>query len=369
MRKLKVATTEVIDGVKQMRKPLVVFDDLKKALKKVDPGDQLPILEAIFGKKPAAKAINLIDQSGEAVKLLQDRLLDYGGTVDRVARQNRDTVAGSFKALLSAIESVKLSIFLANKGPIKDLIDSMTKWVRLNEKLIASKVNVFIKKIVDNWPGIIKMAKAITVFTVGITALIVVLKILVGVMTVVNLVMAANPAVLIAGAIALLIITIMAAVIAVVLFSKELENWWDSLGFGWKLLIGLIGGPLFLLMIAAAKLKNHWEPIKAFFASLWDSAIEGANKFIEILKHISGLSLAKLVYSKLVSDKGGDTQPGGNAGASPTPQVIGPQERAQITEHRTTKRSELTIKDETGRASFTSGGDDDSLELIQSGVF
>jgi len=89
--------------------------------------------------------------------------------------------------------------------------------VRINEKLVAGKVADFILLILNNMEGIVKWTKRIAI---GIGVFIVfstVLKTLVGVLTLVNLVMAANP------------ITIMVlSVIALIAVLTSLVVWVNS---------------------------------------------------------------------------------------------------------------------------------------------
>lgn len=372
MGRLGVQTRETIDGVVHMRKPIAVLKDFSKAMKKIDPGNRLPILEAVFGRRAAAKAIGLIDQADSAIDELAARLKNYQGTTERVAARNRDTVIGSFKELVSAIESVKLSIFEADRGPIKDILVSMTKWVRANEELIASNIGGFFKTIRDNWPFIVKVSKAFAVLVVVVGSLIIALKTVIAVMTVVNLVMAANPVGLIATAISLLIVLLFAAAIAVIFFSKELTAWWDNLGIGWKIIIGLIGGPLFLLTIAAAKLKESWSDIKWFFGTVFDVVIVKAEKLLELLNSIASMNPAAILgnLSAVLSSEDENEPEKIEFGRDPRIQTVGPAARAAMVKSTTERQiSELTIRDETGRAELTKGVLGSALTLMSSGAF
>jgi hypothetical protein len=370
MRRLGSETTQTVNGLKEMRKPLEVFEDFKKALKTKGGATQIQLLAAIFGQRKASKAIQLIDQSGAAVKNLQNKILDYGGTVATVARRNRDTVVGSFKALLSAIESVKLSIFGANKGPIKDLLDNMTKWVRANEDVIASNVNGIIQTLIDKGPFIAKLAKTFGVLIVTITSLIVVLKLATMAMVALDIAMAANPVGLVIIGIGALITIMVAQISVMVIWRKEIEELWDSIPLGIKLLLAIIN-PIVTIIALGAKLINNWGAVKTFFGTLFDGVISKAQKLLDVMRDIKEFKF-KGVGGKIVGlfSEEEDVKGEKTVFHGPTSQVIGPQQRAANATGGTTNRSEVTIRPAPGtEAEMTAGTASDGLNLIPSGVF
>lgn len=341
MRRLGVDTFKMVNGLKELRRPLEVFNDFKEALKDMGSSDRINILKAMFGDRKVTKALAIINQSGAAVKKLQKNILDNEGTVDRIAKLNRNTVAGSYKALTSAIESVKIAIFEMEKGALKDLIDSMTKWVRLNEKVIAANSGEFFKTIRDNWPEIKEWAIWTGTVGVKIVALVAGIKILTGVMWALNIAMAANPWVL-------LVYGLIALTLAVTLFREEVEELWDELAKKNGIVAWIDDVILALEKIPALIEKIRTLPSTT--VKVIGQAVGIVDPDLEPEQHIDATSGAAPVSA---AEAAGAAISDQRKGASTT----------------TTNKSEVTIRDETGRAEKTGGSFGPGLELIETGAF
>lgn len=291
-----------------------VLQQLSIASKKVGGNfDQVAFLAELVGLRGQKAAANLskLFETGR-LKELTEELRNATGAADKMAKLRMNTVRGSMLLLGSAVDAVKVKIFALNEGPLKDTIDSLTAWVSANEELIASKVGEFVGDVVT---GLVEFANfmrehgsTILKVTKWIVGLMVVLKVLVGILTLVNLVMAANPVVLIA----LGILALIAAVVALVM-------WFDRL-------------------------------------------IEKAGGFGKIASKIGGF----FGFGDDDGENGTDGRDGSNR-----PNVVSPQERAArtIEENRTTSTSEVTIVDQTGRAEVTRGKLGNGLTLQPSGAF
>jgi hypothetical protein len=275
------------------------------------------------------------------------------------------------------------------KGPLKDAVDRMTEWVRANEGLIAQKVGEWVAFIVDNFKDIVKWAKRIGIAIGVFVTFAAVLKSLIAVMTVVNLLMMANPITLWAMGIALAIALLVPLLVA---FAKN----WDRIrtafvgflmtvsdGFeslpGWaKAAFFLLTGPVTKIALLAAIVVKHWDPLKDYFRDLWadivtifDFALE---KIMPIVDKIVGAAqkvggIAKRIGGALSTDSGQDlTRIEGTIGAG----VVSPQEQIARTvdEAITTSRAEVILKDETGRAQVAGGGElPAGITLATSGAF
>lgn len=370
MKRLEIATT---DASGNMRDAVDVFDDFSKAAGKLPEAQKLAAFKEIFGKIPIAAAVNLTN-AAETTREFRDMLLDTDGAAARMANTMRNTVSGDIDKLKASIESTKISIFEMNEGAIRDVLQGMTAWIKANEKFIASGVDRFIQRIVDNKDDILLWAERIGKTALAITALVVALKTFVLIMTAVNLVMSLNPVVLIIGGIVLLI----AAVVLMVRHWDTLREKFVELPLAAKIAIGTLFAPLALLAGAAKFIIDEWEPIKAFFGSIWDDIVEGVAMATEAFIKFSGLGLIGDAIG-IIGSLGGDILGGlfgGNGdeqadtGASAT-RVVTPSERTarSIEESTTTNTSEVTIRDETGRASITGGSLGRGLSLLQSGDF
>ena len=312
-----------------------VLDNLNKASRRVGGNfDKVAFLAELVGLRGQKAAANLgeLFETGKLTKLTKE-LEKAKGAADEMARLRMDTFQGSMLLLGSAVDAVKVRIFGLNNGPLKDVVDNMTKWVSANEALIATNVGEFIAKIITNLPAIIEWvqwgAKAAVVFIAFVT----VLKTLIGVLTLVNLLMTANP-----------ITLIVLAVVAAIAAFTALVIWIDEVAEAFGKMNPFIRAILAPLELVVRTIKFIKDAFKGGF----------------------GDAISKLAVS-LGFDVGSETDPG----ASAVPQVVSPQERVarSIEEQRTTSSAEVTIRDESGRAEVTSGSMGPGLSLQPSGAF
>ena len=284
-----------------------VLDELRSKLAEFGTVKRLAVMEAIFGKIPLAAASKLLTDSGKSVRGLRIELEKAGGSSKRTAAFIRDDVKGSIDGLNSAIDGVKISIFSLNEGPLKDAIDKMTDWVRANEAMIATGIGNFLLLIINNMGQIVTVMGQIGKGIAAFIALSLALKGIAVIIGIINLLMAANP----------IVLGIMAAVAAVAFLTGALDPVIDIL----------------------------------------DSIGSGISSAISAVSSIGNI----------FGDDGDDKNKQGATG----PQIVSPQDRVarSIEEQRTTSTSEVTIKDETGRAEVTGGKMGAGLTLQPSGTF
>jgi phage-related protein len=245
----------------------------------------------------------------------------------------------------------------------------MTAWVNANQELLATNVSKFLTKVVDNF-GLI--AKSIGVFF----TLISVLKVLTLVLTAINLVMAANPI----GLIIIGVGALIAGIVKLISFIREFKDELSTLSGASQFAIVLLSTQFRSLITIVDSVMSAWEPLDQFFSGLWSGIVDIFTKNIsfivglinEILgKHTLLTSTVRGVGSGIVSflGLGEDSEP--QAQSNPSPQVVGPSERAAriIQENRSSTNAEVTIRDETGRAELTSGNLGPGLSLQPSGAF
>ena len=414
LRRLGVETFDKQKG--KARDLIAVVKDLGIALKKLPPEKQLPIAEVIFGKIGLAGALNFLEQA-DAVGELRDELKGAGGNAQKMAGIMRNTTAGAMKELNSAVESVKISIFELSKGAFGDLVKQGTEWVRLNEKWIALKVGAVFKAIFANPQKVIKWGKALLIVGTVFTALVITVKSAIAVMTLFNLVVAMNPIGLVVIAIGALIAILAAAVI----WFDEWTAWLRESSTGFKILLvavsALVGGPIAALIAVVAIVLAHWEPLQKFFEDLFFDMFVGFDKFMKKISTLKGIKdllkdaffgmfdpilhpirtalnafdelKLKVLEFRALTATGADLASigleinkiegqirgrseegeGPKLGAS----VVSPQQQLarSLEEKRTLEKTELTIKDETGRAQL---GDNSrfkfgNIKLQQSGGF
>lgn len=381
---LKKLGVQTVDAQGNMIDVVKVIGKLNKSMIGMGTAERSANISKIFGKIPLA-SVNVLLQSGEKnLEAFRRQLELSAGSSEKMANTMRDTVIGKWRSFNSAIEAVKISIFDMNKGPLADIIDKMTEWVRANKKLISSKVGNFLKYLLDNYKEIGKTIAKIGKAIITVYALITALKIFTGVMTAVNIVMAMNPV----GLIVLGITALIAAVVAVI-------YWWDEIKESIKatpkwvdyavVALGLLTGPIGLLGALAFMLIKHWDPISKFFKELladivsyftsaYDTVMGIVDKIANAVKKIRS-AIGKAGESMGVKVDGGSISMTGDfIPDTPKPQTVSPQERTtrMIEEKKETQKVEITIQDNSGKAQVTSGTAtilNNSLQTANSGAF
>lgn len=298
--------------------------------------DKVAFLAELVGLRGQKAAANLADlfKEGKFEELIK-ALREAEGAADKMAGIRMDTVKGSVLLLGSAIDAVKVKISDMSSGPLKDLIDNTTKWVQANEALIATNIGGFILKTVNGFETIVKWMKRIGIALAVFVAFNTILKTLVATLTLVNLVMAANPLVLIV----LAVLAAVAAFAALVIWIDEVSAGFDKM----PAILRVLLSPLDLVVKAIKFIKDNVGVIGSAASSLGSfvgGGLESVGRFF-----------------------GGDN-------ITP-PSIVSPQERTarSIEESKTTSSAEVTIRDQTGRAEVTRGTLGRGLMMEPSGAF
>ena len=122
---------------------------------------------------------------------------------------------------------------------------------------------------------------------------------------------------------------------------------------------------------------DNWGGITSFMTSAWDSTVSGISASVDWI--MGKIMKTVEVYKRLASgDFSGSWESfkeffgaGDEQGSAPPPQMVSPQERTarSIEEKSSFSMTEVTIKDETGRAEVTAGSLGPGLELLSTGAF
>jgi len=348
---------------KKMRRLGVTFKDskgnmlpLQEVLKQLSAAsnkvggnfDKVAFLAELVGLRGQKAAANLatLFETGKIEKLTKE-LENARGSAEKMADLRMDTVRGSLLLLGSAVDAVKVKTFSFTEGPLKDTIDGMTAWVSANEDLIATKVGDFISDLITNFEEIVvwvkRIGKALAVFIVFST----VLKTLVGIMTLVNLVMAANPITLIVLGVLLLV----AAFTTLVIWIDDVVDWFEKL----PKVIRTVLAPFELLVTAIKFIKNNIGGIVDKAGGLFGKG--------EQARSAERDSFFSSIFGS--SDRETDKP------AVPQ-QVVSPQARTarSIEEQRTTSTAEVKLTAEAGtKAEVVKGTLGTGLQLQPSGSF
>ena len=172
LTKMAAPTDEIVG---QMRKMGVTFKDAKgnmlpfsevlgqlaKAAEKSGGNmDQVAFLADLVGLRGQKAAANLADlfSSGKVTTLTKE-LEVAAGAAQKMAEIRMNTLQGDVTLLGSAIDAVKVGLFETESGPLRDVVQGMTKWVGENEKLIVSGFVDFMTDVRDNIDSITSALK------------------------------------------------------------------------------------------------------------------------------------------------------------------------------------------------------------------
>lgn len=392
--------------MKKLTEALGIANLKWKDLKGLSPEKQyIKIMDALVNMKDAQKAAFVADEifGGEGNKIT-GLLRARGQTMTEVIKEyqkfNFFTKEGQkasedFNKAISPLgqisQSIKSEIAGLLGGAMIPYIESAKEWAASNKELIKADISrlvanltklfeqlvpklaageSWIGKIADavgwlaaNTEGIKTWTKYIFMALGVFLSLTVILKTLALVMAVVNLVMAANPIVLIT-------ILVVALIAVVAYLIDRFVGWGNALKIvGAAILLAM--GPIGWLIGAAILIYKNWDMLSGFFKNLWSGIVgvfQGAYNMISgyidgLINKVTGLiSMATSLPGKIGNFfKGGSAEAAGSA-------VSSPQQRTanQISESRNT--SEVTIKDETGRAKMTKGKPGRGVLLQHSGA-
>lgn len=416
------AKGDMIDIVEIMRR-------FEKSTGKLGKAQRAQIMNTIFGKRAIVGTSVLLEAGADKMDEYRDSIKAASGTSKEMAGVIRNTTGGSIDALKSVIESLIIDLFKLEDKGIKGVIDGMVKWIRENKKLIASKVGAFIKDLIKKFKEFRKWAKDVqlieklkdgfgllakvigfvvenikplSVLAGVVLAIAAAVEVLTAVTAIMNFVAMANPMVLMFMAVAAISAFTVGAIIMnwddIKYFFEEIGRFlmrifkatWEAVLYIFDSNIGkIVFGPIHLLIEAAKILRDAWDPNKGFFENLWNGIVNIFTKAWEKIKQIAGDvgSFYKDLFGfgdepravkppKLRVLEGGRSDldlPKDQSSMSIDPQMVSPFERtARSIEDRsltTTQKTEVTLKDETGRAEITEGSEGGGFSMAPTGSF
>jgi TP901 family phage tail tape measure protein len=273
------------DKTGEFKKLIPILGELDTKMKGYTETEKKRAAVLLLGKEGLAGNLALIAAQAVEIQRLMDKTKDLTIT-EAIAQIKRNTTEGSWKTLKSAIESVKLEIYALNRGAIKEAIDSMTKFVRLNKDAFVKTIQDGVEWIVKNKEQIWEWTKNITIAIGVIWTLSSVLGVLVGVMTLINLLAASNVFVI-------AIIAAVAAVTTLVMYWKEFveylratPDYFDvilvSLGVLMAFMVGLAAIPMLIIAGIVLAIK-YWDNLKQAFTDVLDYMKDKLRSFLKMI--------------------------------------------------------------------------------------
>ena len=301
-----------------------------------------------MGLKVNAAFFKMISAGKVATKDLNkafEKMTNKGGVFFKGMEIASKTTSGLFSTLKDNISLTAAELGGVLAPTIKDLIRGATgiarrvrEWVKNNKELINEKFLAFIESVKRGFDNLITMfdflqrhGRTIAIVIGAVVGLSIALKTMIGILTLVNLVMAANPVVLIVAG----VIALTAAFIALVVWIDDVVAAFENMNPAIRLALA----PLELILRTIKGIKDVGSFLGGKLGKLIFDVTNGSDDFEKFPKNAPG--------------------------------VISPQDRLaqQIDEKRTTSTAEVTIKDETKRAQVTKGKLGSGISLEPSGAF
>lgn len=156
-----LAGVDATDGHDGLRKLHDIMSDLGKATAGFGSAKKLAVFETLFGRGQAA-SLKLAGSTAE-FKDLQGVIKNSQGVAKKTAAMMDDTLGGSFRKLMSAVEGVAIAIAESFAGDLAGLVDKMTAWAGTVTQVISDN-----KELVA---GIIKGTAVVGALGIAIVAL------------------------------------------------------------------------------------------------------------------------------------------------------------------------------------------------------
>jgi len=406
MKRLGLSFKDAQGNMKAFPEVLATVNTLAK--KSGGSMDRVAILADLVGLRGQKAASNLakLFETGKVEKLTAE-LRNATGAAQEMAELRMDTLQGDLTLLGSAVDGLTVALFGLKGGALRDVVQLTTKWVSANKDLIVSGVQTFLADVSANMPAIVRGLKLIggglAVFYTWAAAA----KVAAGATWLLTAALAATPFGLVAAAVSALAVVAFAfwddigPVVegALASITAALSSAWAWLKSSATAVAEFVVGAFVVAFpgisaMAAATwnlVRESWEPATEFFGGVWDTVLDKTTRFVrQIISAFepvtrffeelwAGISsgfdsavgwivdtLGALVgdvrqHGREVLDGPSGAFSGPQGAPMSSPQVVGPQERGaalmshSIRETMSVERnqSEITIRDESGRAEVT----------------
>lgn len=249
----------------------VAFERIADKYKQVgdagnNAGKKIEVSTALLGRA-GFRQIQFLNNGSAAMRAMYRE-------ADRLGVTLNDTTVKNMTAFNDSFDRLRLTVFgaIANAlGPatpkLQAVVESIVEWTAANHKLIGTRVQEFVEKILPKLPA---FAAAVVDVTGAVAALI----------------LAAHTVAQALGGWET-VMTVMAGVI----IGKGLIAVWGLTAAVWGLGVAMWATPIGLLIAgigalaaAAGLVIKYWEPIKTFFVGLWETVSKVVGAFFSTAK-------------------------------------------------------------------------------------
>lgn len=339
LNKSNPALLAQIQGAKDSAQALDVM--LNAIRLETDATKKMALATTFFGKA-GAKFINITHNSADALKALREEARQNGVVTQQTA-EAAEAYNDAMNSLNKTLEGLRVDVL----GPLipifKDLALQARGWLQENKAPVLDKLRRFADFITKNFDTIVKWAKYIGIAVAVVGTLVLAVLAVSAAISGVAAIFAAKTAIIVVAIGALVVATVAAG-------AKIIE----ALGVAWDIVTGLASG-------AIIGLKNMWAEFTTWLSGAIDEAFGKVTALWDKIKKFGGGLLETVVRTV-----GGSDAPQATNG----PQVTTPAEAtARLIEKRVTNSAEVTIRDESGKAQVTQGGNFPGFTFASSGAF
>lgn len=122
IEKLKIETV----GADGALRPLPdIVEDFNKAMEGMGKAEKTATLMQIFGKRAGPGMAAMLNEGSMALRIFEKDLRAAGGTAQEIAEKQLDNVAGSLTKIKSVLADIRLTVFGAQKGALKNYLDDL----------------------------------------------------------------------------------------------------------------------------------------------------------------------------------------------------------------------------------------------------
>jgi TP901 family phage tail tape measure protein len=140
---LKKLQVRVADANDDMRPLADIIEDLEVKLKGLGSAKRLELLGTIFPARQAPGIAELISQGSDELRKFTAELRDAGGTAQKIANIQMNTLQGQITILKSALQGLGIEIGASFTGPVRiasaavtEVVQGLSDWIEKNQIII-----------------------------------------------------------------------------------------------------------------------------------------------------------------------------------------------------------------------------------------
>lgn len=137
-KQLEDLGVSVKDSKGDLRDFADIMDDLNAATKDLGKADRAGLVNKLFGLRGVTGVSTILTETTVPLRAFRDALIGAVGDTGRLAAIMRDTLTNEIKEMNSAFESVALTIFAIEKGPLSGIVKKITEMTRAVDELLIS---------------------------------------------------------------------------------------------------------------------------------------------------------------------------------------------------------------------------------------